>query len=228
MWSAKLVTFDNAACVVVTPAGHDLLATVPHLPAPEPVSPPPACSRCGGSGEVPLFMGPMMMDCPTCAPKAADVASDRSLSDALVMGNKATVWTIRYDPLLSPRGTERTADEYTRVMQTMKVRWAGTLDPDPPEYEPVSFRCHPRDLPPATSGRDALERMADFNARPIGEGWVHITSEGKATAFAGKRVEIRAPASAASGGWSASPYLRGGATISWKPRGNVYLRLVTE
>jgi hypothetical protein len=85
MWSAKLVTFDDAAGIVVTPAGHDLLATVPHLPAIESEVVAPSCSRCGGSGEVPLFMGPMSgggtMPCSVCRPAKPRDWSSMSCAD---------------------------------------------------------------------------------------------------------------------------------------------------
>jgi hypothetical protein len=58
---------------IVTPAGHDLLATVPHLPKPEPAKAVvPVCSRCGGETRVHLFMGPLMMPCPECRPSTDD------------------------------------------------------------------------------------------------------------------------------------------------------------
>ncbi len=55
--SLGLVVLDGNGVLSMTPLGEDLLATVPHLPAPEPetVGAEPPCSRCGGDTEVPLF-----------------------------------------------------------------------------------------------------------------------------------------------------------------------------
>lgn len=72
MQSAGLIREVHYNSTALTPAGEDLLATVPHLPKPEPVT-TPVCERCGGLGEEPLFMGPMMVPCPKCRPPKATV-----------------------------------------------------------------------------------------------------------------------------------------------------------
>lgn len=75
----NIVALTDDGRVVLTPAGEDLLATVPHLPRPDPVQ-APSCDRCGGLGEVPLFQSMAnTMPCPKCRPEkpaATEVSPD--------------------------------------------------------------------------------------------------------------------------------------------------------
>lgn len=85
-----LATFDAYGHMTPTPAGQDLLATIPHLPPVEvPLLPfAPACTRCGGAREVPIFMGPAMMPCPSCCANDPAPAAEESVRPVEALGDE--------------------------------------------------------------------------------------------------------------------------------------------
>ena len=191
---------------------------------------------------VPLFMGPMSggatMPCPACSvddgsPKrflvsGVDLAScpDESAVQAYWSGG----------PVLA---------DCARAFDELKAEWARQTEAM--FQRAYSFRqepINPNNVAIVDSLRAPLSSWEPVTIRAVpSDGWTLIDSEETARSFVGQCVEIRAPASEVGGGWGASPYngqravIRAvnacdvyvvhGGTISWKPRGNVYLRRVT-
>jgi hypothetical protein len=238
MWSAKLVTFDDAAGIVVTPAGHDLLATVPHLPAIESEAVAPSCSRCGGSGEVPLFMGPMSgggtMPCSVCPPAKSRDWSSMTCADVLDELEKvSSQWAASMglpESILS-HGFGWTSDAESQALIRMG------LDPG------YQFQQRPINANYVSVGLSPASGPVPVDDRPVGEGWVHIDSDETARRFAGQSVTLHA--AAGDDGYDVHRMhgqtvlihdaanrvivIDGGLyTINWAARGNVYLRLVAE
>jgi hypothetical protein len=223
----------------LTPRGHDLLATVPHLPAIEPEAAPPSCSRCGGSGEVPLFMGPMSgggtMPCSVCKPAKPRDWSSMTCADVLDEVEKvSSQWAASMglpESILS-HGFGWTPDAEPRALIRMGLGHG---------YE---FQQRPINANYVTLTGSALARRPGPSVdRPVGDGWVHIDSDETARRFAGQSVTLHA--AAGDDGYDVhrmhgqtvlihdaanrAILIDGGLyTINWAARGNVYLRLVAE
>jgi hypothetical protein len=228
-YTCGLVAFaESGSGGVLTPAGHDLLATIPHLP-PEPVAAVPACSRCHGETTVPLFMGPMSggatMPCPACAfedgsPKAA---ADHVAPVAESAPAKGPVWYGHRsehdrDLIIVPSASSVRIGDRVRVNHL-------TEDNEVVVAEIVSKSRH----------------GVGVRARHVGEAsddWTLIDSEGTARSFVGATVVVSAPAN----GDDSAHYVDGmttdvvradgrfvsvtGGPICWSSRKNVRLRRV--
>jgi hypothetical protein len=222
---------DDRGCEL-TPAGHDLLATVPHLP-PEPAPiPAPACKRCNGDTEVPVFMGPLMMPCPACA------------------NEDGTPKTTIGRPSPSARISEYVAADPVRLGPT----WIGLRVERGLERGLVSVpdcrACQIGDrlIMPGDPGTYRITEIVargpvDTDVRVLPEdGWTLIDSEAVARSFVGARVEIDAGPSPRTGWglhdahgrvveitWASASgleFLQGQTGIDWASRGNVRLRRV--
>jgi hypothetical protein len=226
----------------LTPAGHDLLATVPHLPPePAPVA-PPACKRCGGETEVPVFMGPLMMPCPACAnddgsPKRERLniagADDQWMWRTPPMPDRAesqpvlgpTIW---YGEMVDPVHGLVFVPCGTAVQVGDQVRGDGLRG----LHVVVDVDC--------VSPRGTDVRVREL---PRDNGWTLIDSEAVARSFVGARVEIDAPAGHYPSGSPFPEHYRhrgravlddvgqdavtgDGWSICWRTRGNVRLRRV--
>jgi hypothetical protein len=230
----------------LTPRGHDLLATVPHLPAIEPEAPAPSCSRCGGSGEVPLFMGPMSgggtMPCSVCRPAKPRDWSSMCYADVLDDVEKihasmhrhwvaATSVPVELPQSLLSHGVGWTSDAESQALIRMG------LDPG------YQFQQRPINANYVSVGPSPTSGPVPADDRPVGEGWVHIDSDETARRFAGQSVTLHA--AAGDDGYDVhrmhgqtvlihdaanrAILIDGGLyTINWAARGNVYLRLVAE
>jgi hypothetical protein len=216
----------------LTPRGHDLLATVPHLPAIEPEAPAPSCSRCGGSGEVPLFMGPMSgggtMPCSVCKPAKPRDWSSMSCADVLDEVEKVHASITAGSVPISV------------AADAMHRHWVAATS------VPISFLHDPL-MGAAPTWRDPgsqFQQRPINDDRPVGEGWVHVSSGAAAVPFVGHRVQIwgissrtwscpeanyslhRLDRCTASGISLVSE--ENCFTVAWSDGGNVYLRLVAE
>jgi hypothetical protein len=221
----------------LTPRGHDLLATVPHLPAIEPEAAPPSCSRCGGSGEVPLFMGPMSgggtMPCSVCRPPKPRDWPSMTCAEVLDEVEKvSSQWAASMglpESILS-HGFGWTSDAESQALIRMG------LDPG------YKFQQRPINLNYVSVGPLPTSGPVPADDRPVGEGWVHIDSASKANAFVGARAWVWAPGSAdckshplhactarvTAADFTVLTVGDDGHGLAWESRGNVYLRLVAE
>jgi hypothetical protein len=194
----------------LTPAGHDLLATIPHLPPePEPVAAVPACSRCNGETTVPLFMGPMSggatMPCPACSNGDSSPTVVASCGPFNLAGaDDNWMW----------RGSSTGGGEAAGIVGRMHSEW-------------VTATGLPRGF-----------LQVDTRATPSG-GWTLIDSEETARSFVGATVEVNAaagdgwdthPAHESTkqviDGRAAGLLFADGMIINWSARGNVRLRRV--
>jgi hypothetical protein len=217
---------------ILTPAGQDLLATIPHLPPePEPVAAVPACSRCNGETTVPLFMGPMSggatMPCPECAngdgsPKAPPlVLEPRSMVDVTRqawLGERLASGLVLVPGAVACPGGLRVGDPVLVDVIRGDARHV------------VS---HVED----STREGAVVRVVRVREAP--DGWTLIDSEETARSFVGATVVVDA---AAGDGWDTHPahestkqvidgraaglLFADGMIINWSARGNVRLRRV--
>jgi hypothetical protein len=231
----------------LTPRGHDLLATVPHLPAIEPEAPAPSCSRCGGSGEVPLFMGPMSgggtMPCSVCKPAKPRDWSSMSCADVLDEVEKVHASITAGSVPISVA-----ADAMHRHWaDAMSVPVSFLHDPlmgaAPTWRDPgYQYQQRPINLNYVSVGPSPTSGPGPADDRPVGEGWVRIDSASKANAFVGARAWVWAPGSAdckshplhactarvTAADFTVLTVGDDGHGLAWESRGNVYLRLVAE
>jgi hypothetical protein len=223
----------------LTPRGHDLLATIPHLPPePEPVAAAPSCARCNGETTVPLFMGPMSggatMPCPACANDdgSPQAAADHVAPVAESAPAKGPVWYMHRsehdrDLIIVPSASSVRIGDRVRVNHL-------TEDNEVVVAEIVSKSRH----------------GVGVRVRPISEpsdDWTLIDSEETARSFVGATVEVDAQAVTTADDCTEEHRLHGGTTfiarangpfvyarsatdgiepISWRSRGNVRLRRV--
>jgi hypothetical protein len=207
----------------LTMAGEDLLSTIPHLPPVEavPAIVGPSCSRCGGEGHVPLFMGHASgggtMPCPACSVDA---------------GPALVPVTSGLDAMRQRLADAR--DVWRRVIDTTHLK---------PSL-PASRNTDAKATLPSDSLNVILGGPASDTVSPSrGNGWLHIDSEETARSFVGHPVEIHAPAGSRENGrgfpahadHTKSLYMNDagsqtfggmGWSVCWKSRGNVYLRRV--